>query len=73
MAKWLFGDRLLAGRTRRERLAAFAMTFEIEHEWKRREVKRLCERYGSGQRLFQSVPGLFDKIRRRASGARILS
>lgn len=58
-----------ADRTRRERLAAFAMTFEIEHEWKRREVKRLCERYDRGQRLFQSVPGLFDKIRRRASGS----
>lgn len=58
-----------AGRTRRERLAAVAMTFEVEHEWKRHEVKRLCERYDSGQRLFQSVPGLFDKIRRRANGS----
>lgn len=58
-----------AGRSRRERLAAFAMTFELEHEWTRREVKRLCERYDSGQRLFQSAPGLFEKIRRRASGS----
>lgn len=57
-----------AGRNRRERLSAFAMTFEIEHEWKRREVKRLCEHYNTGQHLFQSVPEIFDKIRRREIG-----
>jgi hypothetical protein len=58
-----------AGRTRREHLAAFAMTFEIAQEGKRREIKRLCERYNRDQLLFQGVAGLFDKIRRRASGS----
>ncbi len=62
-----------AGRTRRERLAAFAMTFEIEHQWKRREVKRLCERYESGQRLFQSVLGFLTRSDVGPAGARILS
>ncbi|MDI6653684.1 hypothetical protein QMA67_12160 [Gluconobacter japonicus] len=58
-----------AGRLRRERLAAFAMTFEIGREVTRLKVERQCQRYDSTQPLFQGVPSLFDHIRRRDNGS----
>lgn len=57
------------GRSRRERLAAFAMTLEVGREVTRLKVKRQCQRYNSTQPLFLGVPSLFDRIRRRNSGS----
>jgi hypothetical protein len=58
------------GRSRRERLASFAMTFEVQHEAARLSLQRLCEPYCRTQHLFQSVPSLFEAIRRRENGNR---
>ena len=57
-----------AGRARRERLAAFAMSFEVAHEAARLEVMRQCRRYSHTQPLFQNVPSLVGRIRRKDSG-----
>lgn len=57
-----------AGRPRRERLAAFAMSFEVEHEATNLEVARQCKRYSEQQTLFQNVPFLYEKIRHRGNG-----
>ncbi|MBB3525890.1 hypothetical protein HFN88_31235 [Rhizobium laguerreae] len=57
-----------AGWTRRERLAAFALTFEAQREWKRIEVRSLCEPYAKSQRLFKHAPHMFDEIRKRVNG-----
>ncbi|MHC0055522.1 hypothetical protein [Actibacterium sp. D379-3] len=58
------------GRPRRERLAAFAMTFEVGHEATRLNVEKQCQRYDRTQLLFQNVPSLYDKIRQRENGSR---
>ncbi|MBB3394249.1 hypothetical protein [Rhizobium sp. BK060] len=59
---------LFSDRGYRERLASFALAFEIDRELKRREIRRLCRPYTKDQRLFDRVPPLFDSIRERASG-----
>lgn len=68
---WLSGylpTGFFAGWTRRERLAAFALTFEAQREWKRIEVRSLCEPYAKSQRLFKHAPHMFDEIRKRVNG-----
>lgn len=59
---------IFAGRSRRERLAAFAMTFDIQHEATRLRLRAQCEPYSKTQQLFQNVPSLFEQIRRRENG-----
>lgn len=54
-----------ADRPRRERLACFAMAFEVQHEADRLSLKLQCRPYSRDQLLFQRVPSLFDAIRRR--------
>lgn len=56
------------GRSRRERLACFAMTFDVQHETDRLRLREQCEPYGRTQPLFQNVPSLFERIRRRENG-----
>ena len=58
-----------AGRSRRARLASFAMTFDVQHEATRLRVQAQCEPYSQAQPLFQNVPSLFQRIRRKASGS----
>ncbi|MGM5053293.1 hypothetical protein ACD589_00445 [Rhizobium sp. 814_E9_N1_1] len=57
-----------AGRSRRSRLASFAMTFDVQHEATRLRLRAQCEPYSRTQPLFRNVPSLFERIRRKKSG-----
>ena len=57
-----------AGRSRRARLASFAMTFDVQHEAARLRLRAQCVPYSRTQQLFQKVPSLFERIRRKESG-----
>ncbi len=59
-----------AGWTRHERLAAFALTFEAQREWKKTAVRALCEPYTESQLLFENAPDLYRNIRQRQGGTR---
>lgn len=59
---------IFAGQPRRQRLARFAMTFDVKHESDRLKLHRHCEPYNQTQPLFQNEPSLFQSIRRRENG-----
>jgi hypothetical protein len=64
---------LFVGRTRRERLAAFAMTFEIEHEWKRREIKDCVSAMTVVNVFSKACPGSSTRSDVGRVGARIMN
>lgn len=63
------GIGFFAGRSRRARLASFAMTFDVQHEATRLRLRAQCEPYCQTQPLFRNVPSLFERIRRKKSGS----
>lgn len=52
----------------RRRLAAWALSFDVQHEADLKRMQRLCEAYASHQPLFQGSPGLQKHIRQKEGG-----
>lgn len=59
---------VFGGRSRRARLASFAMAFDVQHEVARLQLRAQCQPYGATQPLFRKVPSLLQHIRRKKSG-----
>jgi hypothetical protein len=60
---------LFRGMPRRRRLAAFALSFDVQYEADRLEIRSQCEPYDRAQPLFAGAPELFDHIRRTENGS----
>jgi hypothetical protein len=56
-------------RQRSERIALFALCFDIQHALDLLQLRRQCESYEVSQPLFRAAPNLLDHIRMRAGGS----
>jgi hypothetical protein len=60
---------LFRGQSRRRRLATFAFCFDLQYTVDLLDIRRQCDRYDKAHPLFTGAPKLFDRIRKRDSGA----